>query len=629
MTGRPSVYRTSGAMPAIRRHADSPQILEPSFTLTMASTISVSNETKSSSVRTTKDGRTIRYNLQVIQQPERARACGSGAKSSADRRPVDPPPIVELRVFENDQEITFAYNANFFLHASLENARTIAPGRAPSSAAPSFPVLTGTPVAGMAYLDRPTPAGYFIFPDLSVRHEGKYRLSFALFENLSEVKDLDPDDPEVIFDGNHFVTHRAEVKSAPFTVFSAKKFPGLSESTALSRMVAEQGCRVRIRRDVRMRRRENKGGSKDWDEYDEEGGYDGARRTATPDNYGQPPNLPLDSDRPRSVSNASNHSLIPPRRSSMEDMPQPYQATTNYQQMAPPQNTAYSQMPAYGSSQHQYQSQYTSPPSTGMMQPPQAPYSHQPQAQPVHNSYQSQSSMQMNQPYGYQSYQQQPHYEQPAPVRQEPTPDYAHAPDYRRSSVTQPPQQYPGPSQLMSPYNPMDQYNRPSQMTQPLQPIQTSPHAHSISAPMQTPTHHSLPTLKTLQPPAGLEKLEPVSPSYQSPPSAMSSGTMSAATMSANPDSISQSYGLPRFAAQGLPPVQTSAGTKRSFSSTFDTRHMNERLTQGARPNPSGAGYNYDECNSPDMEEPMDRAAMSYRRADGTQRQRHVPEVGV
>jgi hypothetical protein len=584
----------------------------------MASTIAVSNETKSSSVRTTKDGRTIRYNLQVIQQPERARACGSGAKSSADRRPVDPPPIVELRVFENDQEITFAYNANFFLHASLENARTIAPGR--PSTTPSFPVLTGTPVAGMAYLDRPTPAGYFIFPDLSVRHEGKYRLSFALFENLSEVKDLDPDDPDVIFDGNHFVTHRAEVKSAPFTVFSAKKFPGLSESTALSRMVAEQGCRVRIRRDVRMRRRENKG-SKDWDDYEGEEGYE-QRRTATPD-YNQQPNIPINSDRPRSISDASNHSLVPDRRPSMDNMPQSYPPTNSYQQqMAPPPNPGYSQM-SYGSNQqHQYQSQYTSPPSASMMQPPQAPYSHQPQ--PVHNSYQNQSAMQMNQQYGYQNYQQQSHYEQPAPVRQEPAPEYTHAPDYRRSSVTQPPQQYPGPSQLISPYNPMDQYQRPQQMTQPLQPLQTSPHAHSVSGPMHTPSHHSLPTLKTLQPPAPVDKLEPVSPSYQSPPSALSSGTMSAATMSANPDAA---FGLPRFAAQGLPPVST--GTKRSFSSTFDTRHMDARLTQGARPQPTGAGYNYDECNSPDMEEPMDRAAMSYRRADGTQRQRHVPEVAV
>ncbi|KAH7372025.1 velvet factor-domain-containing protein [Pyrenochaeta sp. MPI-SDFR-AT-0127] len=517
----------------------------------MASTIAVSNETKSTSVRTTKDGRQIRYSLQVIQQPERARACGSGAKSSADRRPVDPPPIVELRVFENDQEITFAYNANFFLHASLENARTIAPGRAPPTT-PSFPVLTGTPVAGMAYLDRPTPAGYFIFPDLSVRHEGKYRLSFALFENLSEVKDLDPEDPDVIFDGNHFVTHRAEVKSAPFTVFSAKKFPGLSESTALSRMVAEQGCRVRIRRDVRMRRRENKS-SKDWDDYDEEGGgYDQARRTATPDNYGQQPNAPLD-DRPRSVSNASNSSLVPPRRPSMDDMAQPYPPGNNYQQMPPPQSTGYPQIPSYGSGQQHYQK-------------------------------------------------------------------------YRRPSVTTSPQQYPGPSQMIPPYNALDQYSRPQQLSQPMQPLHTSPHAPSIPGPssMHTPNGHSLPTLKTLQPPLAAEKSEPVSPLYHSPPSAMSS-----ATMSVNSDGSTQNYALPKFASQGLPPMSASAGQKRSFSSTFDTRHVNERLTQGARPNPVGAGYSYDECNSPDMEEPMDRAAMSYRRADGTQRQRHVPEVGV
>jgi hypothetical protein len=587
----------------------------------MASTIPVSNETKSSSVRTTKDGRQIRYDLQVIQQPERARACGSGAKSSADRRPVDPPPIVELRVYENGQEITFAYNANFFLHASLENARTIAPGRAPPTT-PSFPVLTGTPVAGMAYLDRPTPAGYFIFPDLSVRHEGKYRLSFALFENLSEVKDLDPEDPDVIFDGNHFVTHRAEVKSAPFTVFSAKKFPGLSESTALSRMVAEQGCRVRIRRDVRMRRRENKS-SKEWDEYDDEnGGYDQARRTATPDSYGQPSNVPLD-DRPRSLSNASNHSLVPDRRPSMDNMAQPqsYPPSNNYQQMPPPQNTGYPQMSSYGSNPHQYQNQYAAPQSAPMMQPPQVPA---PYAHPQHSSYQAQPPMQMNQQYGYQNYQQQSHYDHTANSRpQEQAPEYGHPPDYRRTSVTQPPQQYPGPSQMIPPYNAMDQYNRPQQLNQSVQPLHTSPQAPSVSGPGSMHSNmHALPNLRTLQPPIGADKLEPVSPSYASPP-----GVMSAA-MSVNSDGSGQSYPLPKFAAQGLPPMSASTGQKRSFSSTFDTRHVNERLTQGARPNPSGAGYNYDGCDSPDMEEPMDRAAMSYRRADGTQRQRHVPEVG-
>lgn len=604
----------------------------------MASIIPVSNETKSSAVRTTKDGRTIRYALQVIQQPERARACGSGAKSSADRRPVDPPPIVELRVFEGEQEITFAYNANFFLFATLENARAIAPGRAPPTT-PSFPVLTGTPVAGMAYLDRPTPAGYFIFPDLSVRHEGKYRLSFALYEELKDPKDMDPEDratvshPQAGVDA--FVSHRLEVKSSPFIVFSAKKFPGLSESTALSRMVAEQGCRVRIRRDVRMRRRENKS-NKDWDDYDDEPSYDQGRRTATPDAYSQQPgmptpNQPLDGpDRPRSVSNASNTSFAPPRRPSMDEMGQTYQATNNYQQMPPPPSGGYSQMPQYPTTQSQYPSQFAPPqPAAPLMQPPQAPYSHQAHP-PAHGNYQNQNNMHMGQSYGYMNNQnyQQPHYEQPPPVRQEPAPEYSQpAPDYRRSSLPQTTQQFPGPSQMIPPFSPMD-YNRQQQMNQQIPPLQTPGHNAPVSppGPMHMPNGHSLAPLKTLQAPAPPDKLEPVSPSYQSPPNM--SAPMSATSEVPSQSSYLEPRGsISKYVAQ--PPVpQQSIGQKRSFSSTFDTKHVNERLQGGARPNPTNYAYDgvYDE---PDMEEPMDRTAMSYRRADGTQRQRRVPGLGM
>ncbi|KAF2688614.1 hypothetical protein K458DRAFT_149818 [Lentithecium fluviatile CBS 122367] len=607
------------------------------------STISVPNETKSSAVRTTKDGRQIRYSMTVIQQPERARACGSGAKSSADRRPVDPPPIVELRVFEGDQEITFAYNANFFLFATLENARAIAPGRAPPTT-PSFPVLTGTPVAGMAYLDRPSPAGYFIFPDLSVRHEGKYRLSFALYEELKDSKDMDPEDraavnihPQGGIDAH--VSHRLEVKSSPFIVFSAKKFPGLSESTALSRMVAEQGCRVRIRRDVRMRRRENKS-NKDWDDFEDEAPYDQSRRTATPDNYTQQPGMPtpnpaLDGqDRPRSVSNASNTSFAPPRRPSMEEMAQSYQASNNYQPMPPPQPTNYSQMPQYGSNQSQYQNQFAPPQATTtpLMQPPQTPYSHQTH-QPAHNNYQSQSNMHMGQSYGYmnnQSYQQS-HYEQPAPVRQEPAGEYAQpAPDFRRPSLPQTTQQYPGPSQMMPPYSPMD-YNRQQQMNQQIPPLQTSNHSAPASTPnsMHIPNGHSLAPLKTLQAPCAPEKMEPVSPSYQSPPNNMSAPMSATSEVAPHNSYLDSRVSISKFVAQ--PPTQPqSVGQKRSFSSTFDTKHVNERLQQGARPNPSGPGYGYDGgYEEPDMEEPMDRSAMSYRRADGTHRQRRVPGLGV
>ncbi|KAL4873724.1 velvet factor-domain-containing protein [Aspergillus spectabilis] len=271
------------------------------------------NETEHSVSRLTREGKKITYTLRVKQQPERARACGAGAKSSADRRPVDPPPVVQMFIFESEPhddthktDITFAYNANFFLFATLETARPLAQGRlAPT---PSCPVLTGVPVAGVAYLDRPEQAGYFIFPDLSVRHEGVYRLSFHLFEQTKDPKNatqgtqpLPPPVPGKLSAPQQFLDFRLEVLSTPFTVFSAKKFPGLTTSTRLSCDIADQGCRVRIRRDVRMRRR---GGDKRPEDFEREGERAYSRRHpdgyATPDAYSA--NAP---ERPRSKSISS------------------------------------------------------------------------------------------------------------------------------------------------------------------------------------------------------------------------------------------------------------------------------------------------------------------------------------
>ncbi|KAI1844129.1 hypothetical protein JX266_009613 [Neoarthrinium moseri] len=254
--------------------------------------------------RRTRGGRTIHYDLMVLQQPERARACGSGPKSSADRRPVDPPPIVRLLVSEGEtwsdaKDVTMDYNSDFFLFVSLENARPMAHGRVQTPAATSPPVLTGVPVSACCYLDRPSPAGYFLFPDLSVRHEGRYRLVFRLYERNKDVQDLslgDPaDQPESLQDEDGlFFTFLNDVRSQPFTVYSAKKFPGLAESTPLSRTVAEQGCRVRIRRDVRMRRRDTKGSvQNEYEQREEE--YPRDRRTQSP----------ADAYRNRSASNSS------------------------------------------------------------------------------------------------------------------------------------------------------------------------------------------------------------------------------------------------------------------------------------------------------------------------------------
>ncbi|KAJ5554201.1 hypothetical protein N7513_004160 [Penicillium frequentans] len=298
--------------------------------------------------RVTRDGRELTYQMVVMQQPERARACGAGAKSSADRRPVDPPPVVELRIFETDPnnpdkatDVTFAYNANFFLYATLENARNIAHGR--MAGPPSCPVLTGVPVAGVAYLDRPLQAGYFIFPDLSVRHEGRYRLSFHLYEEIKDTKDTDKDSdlplpnqvtgPNTTKPGSpqSFLHFRLEVKSVPFVVYSAKKFPGLATSTSLSRIIAEQGCRVRIRRDVRMRRRGDKHNEEyDFDENRNAAAYARSDRFSTPDHY-----VVQTVERPRSNSHTSTGESpygYPPeiqRRPSAQDYafacPQPYQ----------------------------------------------------------------------------------------------------------------------------------------------------------------------------------------------------------------------------------------------------------------------------------------------------------------
>ncbi len=138
------------------------------------------------------------------------------------------------------------------------------------------------PVSGMAYLDRPQEAGYFLFPDLSVRHEGRYRLTFNLYEQIKEDRDMDknPSDAKLQCEMSESFDWRMEIYSHEFIVFSAKKFPGLTESTVLSRTVAEQGCRVRIRRDVRMRRRDNKNGG----EYEGEDEYARQqRRTQTPE----------------------------------------------------------------------------------------------------------------------------------------------------------------------------------------------------------------------------------------------------------------------------------------------------------------------------------------------------------
>ncbi len=518
-------------------------------------------------------------------------------------------------------DITFTYRANFFLFATLDNARPIAQGRmAPTPA--NHPILTGTPVAGMSYLDRPSPAGYFIFPDLSVRHEGQYRLSFSLFEELKDAND--EDSTEQVLDANTtptagaHVNSRCEVKSAPFTVYSAKKFPGLAESTALSRMVADQGCRVRIRRDVRMRRRDTKN-PKEWDDYEDPATLERTTRPVTPDTLAPssaptppPSQQPIvePTERPRSVVNVSTASApMAPRRQTSQDMTMPYQQGYLATQMAPqppqhaypPQQGHYEQTHYLQYAPQPFMHQQHAPQQIAQFQPPPSPYGYQPQ---------SPAMMQMQQGYGYMPQQQsiqQPLFDQQmSQMRHDgmfiPPPP----PNYQRDHMVHP--QYSTQSQMPAPLGPHPEsgYGRQNSTIQQMYPSQ--PTIPTASGPTMN-GNKALPTLNTME--ILQAKFEPSTPS---------NAACNLPTYPGYQEGIKAPPPPSRYVTQS-----TGIAPKRSYGSVFDTQPIDQPLRGGARPSDiSPKDLSASDDNSDDDLE-LEQVRMQYRRADGTQISRRWP----
>lgn len=535
--------------------------------------------------------------------------------ASADRRPVDPPPIVELKIFDGDvapeNDITFAMNATYFLFATLEQARPMAHGRVPEDKT-RHPVLTGTSVTGMVYYERPEPAGYFIFPDLSVRHEGKYRLSFDLYEEVKKPKDFDEgeDASKPAAAGAAHVTHRLEVKSAPFTVFSAKKFPGLTESTSLSRMFAEQGCRVRIRRDVRMRRRDQKS-SKDWDEYEADTAQARARMSSTPESsqyaplsgangYAEP------SGRPRSSSNASLHSMaMLSRRTSLQDInqtsQQPYSALPHtprngfsqlpyVQAMQPPPQQ---QAPSYA--QPSVQNGYYPYATPSQAASASGPLQHQSHFA-SHPSYTGEQRLSTD--YGSQNLQHdtRPPLQYP-PSLQQPAASY-HAPP--QQSYQAPPLTARNSFSAFTPSYSQQEYSRP-------QPLQPPTRAVGATTPLssRTPIHNVLAPLQI--PEISHAKLE-----ASSPASSLLQGAYF--------------------------PSAVDSTQKRSYANVFSDRQLQQPLRDGARPAAANghditltsgqyAAADVDDNSSDYDPSLLMRGRMNYRRADGSSAARCLPQA--
>lgn len=119
----------------------------------------------------------------------------------------------------------------FFMCCSLYDATEDRPAPYPPSQA-----LAGTLVSSLYRLKDVdnVDGGFFIFGDLSIKVEGEFRLKFTLFEMQKDV-----------------VRNLKSVISNTFVVLPPKAFPGMAESTFMSRSFADQGVKLRIRKEAR------------------------------------------------------------------------------------------------------------------------------------------------------------------------------------------------------------------------------------------------------------------------------------------------------------------------------------------------------------------------------------------
>ncbi|KAH6600587.1 hypothetical protein BASA50_002151 [Batrachochytrium salamandrivorans] len=191
------------------------------------------------------------YVLKIRQQPKQAR-CSSVSEKGADKRPLDPLPILQLTLDDPNSKDSKAYlhNPFFFVYATLLDPDTSKEFL--DSKDVGNRVMSGSTASSLHRLRDidGTYGGFFVFPDISIRHEGRFRLKFTLFEILSSGED--PAVPPK-------VSRRNSVISDIFTVYQAKLFPGMTESSALSRFFAEQGLKIRIRKDSNGRKGTKRG----------------------------------------------------------------------------------------------------------------------------------------------------------------------------------------------------------------------------------------------------------------------------------------------------------------------------------------------------------------------------------
>ena len=130
------------------------------------------------------------------------------------------------------------------------------PSRGSQSTAATTRVLMGNLVSGPSVLDDEfgKEGLFFYFPDLSIRTEGRFRLRFTLLQIDFDESSVESEFSSSSYTGESAVPSRqllAECLSDEFTVYSAKKFPGMTESTNLTKAFARQGLKIPVRNETR------------------------------------------------------------------------------------------------------------------------------------------------------------------------------------------------------------------------------------------------------------------------------------------------------------------------------------------------------------------------------------------
>ena len=187
--------------------------------------------------------------LSVRQEPKRAQVVQEN--NPKNRKPIDPPPIIELKY--NDE--SDPSNAQWLVSPRTFMMVTLLPAKDDQEQAPGK-LLIGQTVSSLHRLKdiNNKDGGFFVFGDISAKRTGQYKLRFSLFDtnksvfivrsqHVGNTANIHRDTEEVVYLG--------VIDSAIFPVVAQRDFGSMSESTHLTRTFSDQGVKLRVRKDNR------------------------------------------------------------------------------------------------------------------------------------------------------------------------------------------------------------------------------------------------------------------------------------------------------------------------------------------------------------------------------------------